>query len=50
MRRVVAGEVGTKEAVRAYHAGLAEAGMRPIRALDEDLAVSEQVLVAEAGD
>ena len=44
MRRVVEGEVGPEEAVRAYHDGLRKSGLVPVRPLEKDLAISEDVL------
>ena len=44
MRAVVEGEVGTKEAVKAFHAHLAERGIAPKRSLEDDLEVTEPVL------
>jgi hypothetical protein len=44
MRRLVDGEIGPKEAVRAYHDALARSGTPPLRPLDEDLEISEDVL------
>ena len=44
MRAVVEGELDTKEAVRAYHAHLAERGIAPTRSLEDDLEVTEPAL------
>lgn len=41
MWRVVDGEIAPAEAVKAYHAELDRAGIRPQRALDDDLALTE---------
>jgi hypothetical protein len=48
MRRVVEREVAPAEAVQAYHATLADQGIRPVLALADDLAISDPVLKAEA--
>jgi DhnA family fructose-bisphosphate aldolase class Ia len=48
MRRVVEGDVSPAEAVKAYHDGLQKKGIRPKRALQEDLEVTEDVLKPEA--
>ena len=44
MRRLVDGEVGPAEAVRAYHDALKKSGVPPLRPLDDDLQISEEVL------
>lgn len=44
MRRLVEGEVGPEEAVRAYHGALQKAKIKPVRALEQDLEVTEAVL------
>jgi len=44
MKRLVDGEIGAAEAVRAYHDALAKGGVRPLRALADDLEISEEVL------
>ena len=44
MRRVVDGEIAPTVAVRVYHAELAEGGVRPLRRLEDDLEISEEVL------
>jgi len=48
MRRVVEGELAPAEAVRAYHDHLVGAGRRPLRALEDDMQVTDPVLKAEA--
>ena len=48
MRRVVARELAPAEAVQAYHAALAEQGLRPVLALADDLQLSDPILRAEA--
>ncbi|MGB3556273.1 MAG: hypothetical protein WBA25_16720 [Jannaschia sp.] len=48
MRAVADGEIGSEEAVRAYHDALAKQGITPTRPLDEDATITEQVLKAEA--
>ena len=45
MRAVVEGELGTKEAVQAFHARLAERGIAPKRSLEADLEVTEPALL-----
>ncbi len=44
MRAVADGNTTSKEAVRAYHGALKKARIAPLRALDDDLAVTEAVL------
>jgi hypothetical protein len=44
MRAVVDGAVKPEEGVRAYHAELQKAGLRPKRPLDEDCLITEAVL------
>ena len=45
MRSVVEGEMGTEEAVKAFHAHLAERGVAPKRSLEDDLQVTEPALM-----
>jgi len=47
MPRVLRGELSPDDAVRAYHATLADAGITPVRALEADLAITDPVLLAE---
>jgi hypothetical protein len=44
MRQVAAGTIAPREAVRAYHGELQKQKLRPARALDDDLALTEAVL------
>ena len=44
MRQVVDQSISPKEAVRAYHGGLQEAGITPARSLEDDLAITEAPL------
>lgn len=44
MREVVAGSVGTKEAVAAYHGEIEKLGLRPERALADDQEITESIL------
>lgn len=44
MRAVADGEMGSQEAVRAYHAELGRLGITPSRPLEEDAAITEDVL------
>lgn len=44
MRQVADGTVGPEEAVRAYHGDLQKAGIRPVRALEDDRVITEAVL------
>jgi hypothetical protein len=44
MRRLVDGEIESADAVRAYHDHLARSGTRPLRTLEDDLEISEEVL------
>ncbi len=46
MRRVVDGDLSAEEAVKAYHDALGKSRLRPIRPLDDDLAITEDVLAA----
>ena len=47
MRPVLRGELSPTDAVGAYHAFLAEAGIKPVRALEADLEMTDPVLRAE---
>lgn len=49
MRRVVEKDIGAEEAVKAYHGELEAGGLKPARALSEDLEISEEAL-KEAAD
>lgn len=44
MRRVVEGDIGPAEAVRAYHGELQKAGIKPLRPLAQDGEITEAVL------
>lgn len=44
MRRVVEGDIAPEEAVKLYHDGLAKAAVTPIRSLEDDIQISEDVL------
>lgn len=44
MRQVANGDIAPAEAVKAYHAGLAKAGIKPMRAIDQDNVITEKVL------
>ena len=44
MRQVADGAIAPAEAVRAYHAEIRKKGLRPARALEEDLTITEAVL------
>jgi hypothetical protein len=46
MRAVLRGDLSPADAVRAYHEALGESGVKPHRSLDEDLEVTEPVLMA----
>ncbi len=46
MREVAAGTLAPAEAVRAYHGKLQQHGVKPARALEEDLALTEPALKA----
>ena len=48
MRAVADGEMGSEEAVRAYHDSLGKNGITPTRPLAEDVAITEDVLKAGA--
>ena len=49
MRAVADDEIGSEEAVRAYHGALDKQGITPTRPLDEDVRITEDVLKAGAG-
>ncbi len=44
MRPVIRGDLTPADAVRAYHAALAKRGLRAVRSLEDDSAVTEPVL------
>ena len=44
MRKVVEGDLSSEEAVRAYHGELQKQKIAPTRSLDDDLAITEEVL------
>lgn len=44
MRAVAAREIGSEEAVRAYHGSLQDRGIKPIRPLEDDIQLTEAVL------
>lgn len=46
MRRVIEDGITSEEGVKAYHGDLQAAGIAPYRALDDDLALTEEVLKA----
>lgn len=48
MRRVVEGDLSCVEAVKAYHDHLRNAGLQPIRSLEDDLQVTDPILMPEA--
>ncbi len=48
MRAVADREIGSEEATRAYHASLDKQGITPTRPLEEDIALTEDVLKAAA--
>lgn len=48
MRRVVEERISSTEGVKAYHADLQAAGIAPFRTLEDDLALTEEVLIANA--
>ena len=48
MRSVVEGQVGTVEAVKAYHDTLSNNGIKSARLIDDDLQVTDPVLMPEA--
>ena len=47
MRRVLGGERSPEDAVRDYHAELDRAGIAPLLPLEDDLRITERVLLAE---
>ena len=48
MRAVVCGDIRTLDAVKQYHDTLVSKGVSPMRALDEDITVTDQILLPEA--
>ena len=44
MRQVADGTISPQEAVRAYHGELQKQHLKPLRALQDDLAITETVL------
>lgn len=44
MRRVIEDAIPSDEGVRAYHGDLQEAGIAPFRSLEDDLALTEEIL------
>ncbi len=48
MRRVVEGDLSPTEAVKAYHDHIRKTGLRPTRSLDDDLQVTDPILLPEA--
>jgi DhnA family fructose-bisphosphate aldolase class Ia len=48
MRRVIEERISSSEGVKAYHADLAAAGIAPFRSLEDDLTLTEEVLIANA--
>ena len=48
MRAIVSGDIGTIQAVKHYHDTLASKGIMPRRSLDQDMNVTDPVLLAEA--
>jgi hypothetical protein len=49
LRLIVEGQIGPAEAVKAYHAVLAKLSLRPHRALDADLVLTEQSMSYAGG-
>ncbi len=49
LRLIVDGQLGPEEAVRAYHAVLGKLGIRPNRAIEEDLQVTDQAMSYAGG-
>lgn len=48
MRRVIGDEISCIDAVKAYHDHLSKAGLTPIRSLDDDLQITDPILLPEA--
>ncbi len=48
MRRVVEGEQSSTDAVKAYHDHLQKTGVSPARTLEDDLQITDPVLLPEA--
>jgi len=49
LRAIADGALGADEACRAYHADLAQLGLRPLLPLDDDLKLTDPTLVDAAG-
>jgi hypothetical protein len=49
MRRVVEGDIGAEEAVRAYHGEIEAQGLTPKLPVDDDSAITEEALKEAAG-
>ena len=49
LRLIVDGQLGPEEAVRAYHAVLGKLGIRPNRAIEEDLQLTDQAMSYAGG-
>jgi hypothetical protein len=45
MRAVADGDITPQEAVKAYHGALQGAGQKPLRALENDMEITEKVLM-----
>ena len=41
-------QIGTKDAVKAYHDSLSKSGLQPARSQEEDLQVTDPILQPEA--
>lgn len=48
MRRLIAGDTSCADAVKAYHDHLDKAGITPIRSLEDDLQITDPILLPEA--
>lgn len=48
MRRLIEGELTCVDAVKAYHDHLQKAGLKPTRSLEDDLQVTDPILMPEA--
>jgi DhnA family fructose-bisphosphate aldolase class Ia len=48
MRRIIEGELSCADAVKAYHDHLQRSGLTPIRSLEDDLHVTDPILMPEA--
>jgi hypothetical protein len=48
MRRVIEGDLSPVEAVKSYHDHLDKKGLTPARSLEQDMSVTDPILIPEA--